>query len=102
MPRMSRNNNIHELQDNDENHVTTPLGEGMLVGRLEVRRTDNDYSRPAKFEYMVRIPITDFNRGNVGDSNCVTKHAKISGIWSFPIEIMEQMNPKLAVKPKDK
>lgn len=60
--------------------VSTPLGDGVLQGRFEVRDGSGSSVSDAM---MVRLPINNATRRQLHASNCLTPRAEGSGLWVF-------------------
>lgn len=60
--------------------VTTPLGVGMVQGRFAIV---DGHEQPVTNAVLVRLPINDVTRGEMGKSNCLTPRAVSSGLWVF-------------------
>lgn len=93
MPR-GRNSNIRCIEESDDNYVVTPFGEGLLIGMNSERVLDEKGVATIVEGYMVRIQIDDNVRPHLLDVNCATKHAQISGIWTFSAKVLNELNPK--------
>lgn len=61
--------------------VITPLGEGIVQGRFEVKA-----GADAVTGVLVRLPINDETRRHLKRSNCMTPRAAVSGLWVFQEE----------------
>jgi hypothetical protein len=61
--------------------VQTPLGEGYVQGAFAVleAQTETLISKGI----AVRLPVNDVTRPHLNQSNCMTSHATVSGVWVF-------------------
>ena len=104
MPRR-RNTNINHIDENDISYVLTPIGHGTIVSnRFQFDKAvivDKKITYEQEIGYLVNIPITEEIAKHLGDSNCVTKYAKVTGMWYFTNEVMEKLNSKLVVTNKE-
>jgi hypothetical protein len=76
------NTNIVQIMDNA---VKTPWGvNGNLIGMAA-----------GKTGYLIRIVINDITQPHLADDNCLTKYAKVAGIWEFAITDIQALNPCL-------
>lgn len=62
--------------------VKTPLGEGMVQGAFAIKANGEDVVQGA----LVCLPINDITRPHLNRSNCITPHARLSGLWVFQIK----------------
>jgi hypothetical protein len=60
--------------------VKTPIGEGFVQGPFAVETVSGD---PVVRGALVRLPVNDITRPHLNQSNCMTPHATISGLWVF-------------------
>lgn len=60
--------------------VNTPLGKGIEQGRFVIL---DGHSELAAVGVLVRLPINDLTRPQMNKSNCITPHARSSGLWVF-------------------
>jgi hypothetical protein len=60
--------------------VITPIGAGVAQGTYAI--TDAS-GQPIVKGALVRLQIDDTTRPQLNKSNCITPHAKLSGLWVF-------------------
>lgn len=74
--------NMNHLQLNQK--VCTPLGTGLVNGFYEIFENNGG----VEHRVLVRIQVTDQNRGELKNDFCMTPHAVFSAVWSFaPAEV---------------
>jgi hypothetical protein len=59
--------------------VSTPIGMGIIQGAFAVMAGNEAVVNGV----MVRLPIDDATRPQLAQSNCLTPHASLSGVWVF-------------------
>ena len=64
--------------------VKTPMGNGLAQAPAFsiVDASGNDVTQGV----LVRLPINDATRPHLNKSNCLTPHAKLSGLWVFQVK----------------
>lgn len=60
--------------------VKTPLGEGIVQGAFAVEGKSGEGIITG---VAVRLPVNDLTRDCLGQSNCMTPRAMLSGVWVF-------------------
>lgn len=61
--------------------VQTPLGEGFVQGAFAILEAKTE--EPISRGIAVRLPVNDMTRPHLNQSNCMTSHATVSGVWVF-------------------
>lgn len=60
--------------------VITPLGKGLVQGAFAVLGHDGSLVSNG---VLVRLPINDVTKAQLKQSNCITPHAVLNGLWVF-------------------
>lgn len=69
--------------------VQTPLGIGLYQAMFAVQ---DGAREPVTTGALVRLPINKETEKARKNSNCLTPKAQVSGLWVFPVEVIEPVD----------
>ena len=64
--------------------VETPIGAG--IAQAPAFTVRDGHGNDVAQGVLVRLPINDKTRVHLNKSNCLTPHAKLSGLWVFQMK----------------